>query len=71
MKYIKENIWWIVMIVFVIAFFGMVIAGAMKINDEQNEVRAKCPRTDLVVLAGGRNNTPRYVYDCSGVILKE
>jgi len=70
MKYIKENIWWIVMIVFVIAFFGMVIAGAMKISDEQNEVREKCLRTDLVVLAGGRINTPRWVYDCTGVELK-
>jgi len=70
MKYIKENIWWIVVIVFVIAFLGMVIAGAMKISDEQNEVKDNCPRTDLVVLAGGRINTPRWVYDCRDVDLK-
>lgn len=66
MKWLKENGWPITIALLIVGFFAMVVGGAVKIENEKDEVKSNCPRTDLVVL-GGKNGTPRWVYDCTGV----
>ena len=59
----------LLVVALLILFAWGVVNGVKHIEKEKNEVKDNCPRTDLVVL-GGHNGTPRWVYDCRDVDLK-
>ena len=56
-------------VVFLAIFVIGVTSGVKQIDNNVNEVKNNCVRTELIVL-GGRNGTPHWVYDCTGVDLK-
>jgi len=62
--------WGVLLVVaFLVIFVWGVVGGVKHIAKNQNAVKDTCIRTDLVVL-GGHNGTPRWVYDCRDVELK-
>lgn len=59
----------LVMIAIIIVLIIGITIGTVRNNIARDKVLEECPQTEFVVV--GRNGTPQYVYDCTGIDLKD